>query len=659
MKLSAIALKNLKHNRSFYALYLFSISFVWMIFFCFTSFSMNEVILEKISSDGRVETMSKAVSLLLMAFVVFYMSSSNKFFMRRRMKELGIYSLLGYRKTAMLRLLTMETAFLCAGGLTAGILTGSLLHKGLTAGITALLGLSVDTGKIPLLRAEAVLSSILFAAFILLALFFSNAKLLRNATLMDMVRLEKKPEKPIRVRSFPAVAGILSLSAAYLLAMDILRGKQSVWNTIGFSPIALLTLFLAVTGTALFIRSFLPFFCLKIERNKCLLYRDVTILTVPRLLHQIRSNSSALILLILLSAGTLCILGATFLSVWYPIKALDRIIPASAEYRIADDAQKDTSLDALEKALGNAGFASHETTLLKVTAQSGNLPEEYAISADKGRAPGFECISQEDYDALMALQGKKTVFSPLQEEECILIKYRPDDTRKDVGAVYTLYAGDRAAAKVSVKETSLQNPIGFGNSVGTLIVSHSVYRKLQSMQPETIRVMSIGAESGPSGKAAFLVLQKAMPDNRYLVSAWQRREELLRENSSTLLLVCFTTVIFMIAAGSILYFQNLSAVTYSLPDYEILRKMGCRDRMIRQVVCRQIQLCFLIPYMMGIVHSIFALICYKSALMDDLLGSDSAVVLPILFSILLFTAVYLIYYCLTVHSCCKTALQSA
>ena len=115
MKLSAIALKNLKRNFSFYSLYLFSVSFVLMIYFCFTSFSMNQVIMEKISSDGRVETMCQTVAVFIMAFVIFYMFYSNNFFMRRRMRELGIYSLLGYRKSAMLGLLTFENIFICCG----------------------------------------------------------------------------------------------------------------------------------------------------------------------------------------------------------------------------------------------------------------------------------------------------------------------------------------------------------------------------------------------------------------------------------------------------------------------------------------------------------------------------------------------------------------
>ena len=51
----SMALKNLKNNFSFYALYLLSVSFVITIFFAFTSFSMNAVMLEKIVSDNPLE----------------------------------------------------------------------------------------------------------------------------------------------------------------------------------------------------------------------------------------------------------------------------------------------------------------------------------------------------------------------------------------------------------------------------------------------------------------------------------------------------------------------------------------------------------------------------------------------------------------------------
>lgn len=249
MKLSAIALKNLKRNFSFYSLYLFSVSFVLMIYFCFTSFSMNQIIMEKISSDGRVETMCRTVAVFIMAFVIFYMFYSNSFFMRRRMRELGIYSLLGYRKSTILKLLIFENVMICFDGMILGILTGSILHKIVIAGIVTLLGISVDQSAIPLIYPAAVKAILSFVIVVLITLTLSNASLLRKSTLLDLVRLEKKTEKPIHPHAITAILGVGFLSAGYGLSLDIMRGKQSLWNTIGFSPIAMLTLLCVVAGT--------------------------------------------------------------------------------------------------------------------------------------------------------------------------------------------------------------------------------------------------------------------------------------------------------------------------------------------------------------------------------------------------------------------------
>ena len=152
----SMALKNLKKNFSFYALYLLSVSFVITVFFAFTSFSMNTVMLEKISGNGRVEMMCNVISVFLMAFVVFYMSYSNRFFLRRRTKELGVYALLGYRKTTVLSLLTTENLLVCFGAFIVGILLGSFFHKGIVFGITKLLDLSINNSKIPFFNVNAI-----------------------------------------------------------------------------------------------------------------------------------------------------------------------------------------------------------------------------------------------------------------------------------------------------------------------------------------------------------------------------------------------------------------------------------------------------------------------------------------------------------------------
>ena len=657
MKLTVIALKNLKRNFSFYSLYLFSVSFVLMIYFCFTSFSMNKIIMEKISSDGRVEMMSSVVAGFIIVFVVFYMFYSNSFFMRRRMKELGIYALLGYRKSDMLRLLTIENIFVCLGGMIVGIFAGSLLHIGVTAGIVALLGLTIDMQAIPFINPQAVSSIFLFILVVLLTLTISNAILLLRSTLLDLVRLEKKVEKPVHPNIILSIAGILFLLGGYLLALDMVRGAQSVWTTIGFSPIALLTLVLVVVGTILFIYSFVPFACQCIKKRHKALYQENTIIVVPKFMHRIRSNAKSLILLILLTAGTLSVFGATTLSVWYPYRAVNRIVPSAIEYRIEDQQQSKQALEALAKGMKNSAYQAQETILLKITASSDHLPDEYGISGEAVRTPGFECMSLTDYNTLLNSQGKESAISELDDTDCILVKYRPDPENSDLGAVYHLNIGDNKTMEVTVVQTTLDNPIGFANSVATLIVSDQLYQTIASGQPDQITVVSINGGNTRSDGTAYTILKDAMPNNMYLASAWQRQTDIIQLNSSTYLLIAFATIIFLIATGSILYFQNLSAITYDRDDYDILQRMGYNRSMIKRCVRRQIQIYFIIPYVMGMLHSIFAIICYKSALMDDVLGKASEIVLPVLLAVGIFTIIYFTYYQVTKCSCYRAAIN--
>ena len=657
MNLAVIALKNLKRNFSFYSLYLVSVSFVLMIYFCFTSFSMNELILEKISSDGRVEMMCSVAAVFIMAFVVFYMFYSNNFFMRRRMKELGIYALLGYHKADMLCLLTIENVFICLGGMFVGILAGSLLHIGVTAGIVALLGLTIDMGAIPFINLQAVSSIFLFILVVLLTLTLSNAVLLLKSTLLDLVRLEKKVEKPVRPNIIFSIIGIVSLLGGYALALDMVRGAQSVWTTIGFYPIALLTLALVIVGTVLSVDSFVPFVYQCVKNHHSILYRENTIIVVPKFMHRIRSNAKSLILLILLAAGTLSVFGAATLSVWYPYRAVERIIPSAIEYRVEDEDQSKQALKALAEGLNGQNYQLHETNLLKIAATSDHLPDEYSISGEEVRTPGFECMSLTDYNALLDSQGKESGISALSDTECVLVKYRPDPENTDVGAVYHLDIGNGATTDVTVIQTTLDNPIGFANSVATLLVSDQLYQTIASGQPEQITVVSINGGTTRSDGTAYTILKNAMPENIYLASAWQRQTEIIQLNSSTYLLIAFATIIFLIATGSILYFQNLSAVSYDRDDYNILQRMGYNRNMIKRCVRRQIQIYFVIPYVMGMLHSIFAIICYKSALMDDVLGQASEVILPIASAIGIFSIIYFLYYQMTKYSCYKAAIS--
>lgn len=658
MSLYSIALKNVKRNFSFYSLYFVSVSFILTIFFSFVSFSMNKVMLQKISEDGRVESMIKVISVFLMAFVVFYMYYSNTFFVKRRLKELGIYTLLGYRKSQILKILTSENIIICIFAFVVGVLLGAAAHQAIVGGISGLLHLNINGEDIPLFNATAILYSAIFVFAVVIALSISNLRTVHKATLLKLVNLEKAGEKRIKTHFVSAALGLALMVLGDIILIDCMRLKQSVWYTVGVSPIGLLTVCLITVGTALFIYSFLPFFLQMLEKHKKILYKPTLIVTIPTFSHRIRTNAKTLVLLSLLSAATLCVFGACALSAYYPIVATSRIVPSAIEFRADNQNEKESVLTALENKFGRGNFSFTETDIIKVTAESDNLPTEYSISADKGRTPGFEVISLEKYNALLKQQNRTLFCKNLNDDECILVKYRPENSDKDIGNEYRLSDLTDKNFNLKVKETTLQNVIGFSNSVGTLVVSDNLYAKLKEAQLPVTKVVCIDSNGFRDKSDAYDAVKDILKDNVYFACAYERVYDTIYTNSSTFLLLGFLTVLFFIASGSILHFHNISAVSYDKSNYEILGKIGYSNKKIKAIVRKQILTFYTIPFALGLIHAVCGLICYKNLLMDDVMGSSKEIILPIILSLAVSALIYFIYFEITEHSCFRIALKA-
>ena len=662
----SMALKNLKTNFTFYALYLLSVSFVITIFFAFTSFSMNTVMLEKISNDGRVETMCNTISVFLMAFVVFYMSYSNRFFLRRRTKELGIYALLGYRKSTILSLLITENLLTCSGAFMAGILLGGFFHKGIVFGITKLLDLAVNHSEIPFFNPNAVMKTACFISAVVIVLALSNSRFLFRTSLMDLVRYEKSAEKRMKFHAVPSVIGFLAVISGYCLALDILRGEKSLWLTVGFYPVAMLTFALILSGTVLFIASSLPFAVQAGKKNKRKFYTETKIITAPGFIYRIHSNSRTLIMLTLLSAATLTVSSVMALTLYYPIAAVSRMSPSEIECRIEEEDEITAIKEIVNTYSSDADVIFLQTDIYKVTSSSEQLPIEYSIGTSKGdadnekilREAGFECISFSNYTALLEAQGRQKILehlTALNGNECILIKYQPDSDNDKTGNVYPLLIGNHEIP-VTVTAVTLDNPISFANSVGTLIVSDDLYHMITEQAIPATKVLSINGKSIENNEILFQTLSEYLSGSPYLQGNSHRIHEIFSLSSSTFLLIGFLVVLFFIATGSILYFNNVSAITDSKSDYDILRKMGYTDKKVKRIIQKQTAAFFIIPFLFGLTDCIFATIVYKSALMQNILKNSLVLYAPTVAAIMLTFIIYLAYYHMTVHTCCKAVL---
>ncbi|MBQ8998819.1 MAG: ABC transporter permease [Clostridium sp.] len=652
MSLFDIVSKNIKKNFSLYALYMFSISFVLMVFFCFISFSLNGVVLEQIFSDNRMVLIAKFIVLVLMAFVLFYMSYSNTFFMQRRMKELGTYTLLGFSRSKMVGLLLMESALMCCIGLIVGILLGGLAHRGIIQLLVEILGLQLGNLEIPFINIQAVQITILFIVGLLIVIFLSNIKFLYSKTLVQLVKIENAVEKQIKVKSTLSVLGIVLLTIGYLIALDIGREKQSIWYTIGFAPMMFVTVFLVVIGTILFISHGLPYIMLKFRNNKKHLYKDINMILIPKFVQRIRTNAKMLIMITLISTVTLCIVGGTLITFYYPKQGFGRIIPAAFEFPIEDDSQLEVVKAKLENTVGNKNIIYKETNLILAKSFSKKLPYEYTLS----EGGGFQLIKQSDYNELMQLQGKKELGEQLQHEQCILVKYQHEKENIDKGNIYTVNINENTSIKIKVKDVTLDNPIGFNNAIGILVISDEVYEQVIDQAQSINRVMSIYGEDLRENKESYEALMPLFSKVSRFQSAYSRESEFVAYNSPLLLIITFSTIVFFVATGSILYFNNISASLYDKNIINVLKKLGYQRDKIKLIIRRQTLIFFIIPYIIGGIHSFFALYCF-SALMPNLLGGSEAYLMPELLGIMIYSVVYYIYYIVTKNMCYRISFE--
>lgn len=254
---------------------------------------------------------------------------------------------------------------------------------------------------IPFFQISAIQKTVCFILLVIIVLGISNGRFLFQTSLMNLVRYEKKAEKSMKFHFLPALLGLVMTLTGYVLALDIFRGRKSLWFSVGFYQTGLLTAMLILLGTVFFISSFLPCVMKCSKKNKRAFYTQTRIITTPVFVYRVRSNASTLIMLTLLSAATLTVASVMALTLYDPIACISRMAPSELEFRVANEHQADAAKRLVNQYAPNGAVTFTQTDIYKITSSSDSLPMEYSVGTAKGdaqnetilREAGFECIS--------------------------------------------------------------------------------------------------------------------------------------------------------------------------------------------------------------------------------------------------------------------------
>ncbi|MBC1940709.1 ABC transporter permease [Listeria seeligeri] len=637
MTLFDLAKKNIRHNFVHYFLYFASMIFSIMIYFTFLVLSKDPSVVERIDKSTKLSTAFSTSSVILLIFVAIFILYSNNFFTRKRKKEIGLYSLLGLRKREIGRMLFYENFLMGLGALVVGILAGTLLSK---IFVTILLNLiNIENIGGFAFSWDAVIQTSIVFLIITLFTSFSGYRIIYRTTLLDLFHSEAKREKSPKPSFILALLSILLIILGYTIAGQPLESKGSLWVKLGFPIGAFVILASVIIGTALFITFFLPYLLAKLRNNKKLFYKGSNIISTSQLTFRISSNAKTLIVISILSATTLSVIG-TISSIYYQAnKSAGTTAPSSFEYVVPKDAKtNNTILKTAESDPEHPVEFKEESTYYVVKAKETD-PDfiEYSINE------GFPVISESDYNELVKKQETPEDIVQLKDNQAqMVLSFTYDERSRNemVGEKYTLASPGNPT--VQIKSVVQDSPLG--NVQGLLVLPDKQVAQIATDKNiPSVNLESISIKNPKKAHELDEKLQAVVPKDSMLLSYTATYQEIITVTGVLLFIGMFIGFVFLAATGSIIYFKQLTEAYNDIGTFDILQKIGLNRKDIRKTLAKQLLVVFLIPLVIGILHSSFALIGLSHMLALDL-------TMPVIISTGIYTLMYIVYYFLTLNS---------
>ena len=250
-------------------------------------------------SSGMMASVSVFISLIL-GFLVVY---ANKFLMRRRKKELGIYITLGMRQKDISRLLVKETVIIGGLSLIWGILLGIFLSQGLS--LITIKFLQIEGAQYRFVISPlAVVECLVFYSLILFFMNWRNKKMLAKHSLVELLYADKKneeaPDEKLAGKFFMLTASVICMAASSVIS--VIDGFN-----MKYISVSVVVLFI---GTFLFFRSVAGILLFLLHKKKKLYYKDLNMFSIHQVSSKINSTNkvlSVICLLLFLSFTTISV----------------------------------------------------------------------------------------------------------------------------------------------------------------------------------------------------------------------------------------------------------------------------------------------------------------------------------------------------------------
>ena len=646
---SKFALNNLVKNKRFILPYIFSAIFTIASFYILTSLSLGsnlDKLPQGISATKQVLGFGVIVIAIFSAIFLFYTYS---FLIKRRVREFGLYSVLGMTKKQIARILILETIFIAVITLVFGLAFGLLFDKLMLLVLLKLFTAGVSFGFV-ITPIAVFLTILLFGGIFFLLLIYTVIKISR-LKIVALLKEENNGEREPKARLILAILGLGLTGYGYYLA-------QTIQN-----PIKAITMFFIAVLAVIF-GTYLIFMAVSItvlklmKNNKTFYYKPKNFISVSGLLYRMKRNAVGLANICILSTMVLVTMGTTSALYAGSEEAYNTRFPRDIivnGYRSTEG--KLTEIEKnVKKATQDAGVEAKDLVSYNMLNVVGRL-NGTEISYETGNVGSLDklrtvvVIELKDYNKVSKEQ--KT----LNTGETLLFidkkgKYEANEitvqgVNLKIKEKLTDFPGALGTAAANVLDTYY---VVVKDNTDVKKIESALKKKLNMSDEEGEVYNYVGFNISDKTKEAKVIenfKQLEKEGNINIEGKAENETNFKGFYASFLFIGVFISMIFVVSQVVIMYYKQISEGYEDKDKFGIMRKVGLTDRQIKQSIRSQVLMIFFTPLAIATLHTVVAYPFIEKILKLFLATDNNVFLIALAVTIAVFAVFYLIVYLIT------------
>ena len=646
---SKFALNNLVKNKRFILPYIFSAIFTIASFYILTSLSLGsnlDKLPQGISATKQVLSLGVIVIAIFSAIFLFYTYS---FLIKRRVREFGLYSVLGMTKKQIARILILETIFIAVITLVFGLAFGLLFDKLMLLVLLKLFTAGVSFGFV-ITPIAVFLTILLFGGIFFLLLIYTVIKISR-LKIVALLKEENNGEREPKARFILAILGLGLTGYGYYLA-------QTIQN-----PIKAITMFFVAVLAVIF-GTYLIFMAVSItvlklmKNNKTFYYKPKNFISVSGLLYRMKRNAVGLANICILSTMVLVTMGTTSALYAGSEEAYNTRFPRDIivnGYRSTEG--KLTEIEKnVKKATQDAGVEAKDLVSYNMLNVVGRL-NGTEISYETGNVGSLDklrtvvVIELKDYNKVSKEQ--KT----LNTGETLLFidkkgKYEANEitvqgVNLKIKEKLTDFPGALGTAAANIFDTYY---VVVKDNTDVKKIESALKKKLNMSDEEGEVYNYVGFNISDKTKEAKVIenfKQLEKEGNINIEGKAENETNFKGFYASFLFIGVFISMIFVVSQVVIMYYKQISEGYEDKGKFGIMRKVGLTDRQIKQSIRSQVLMIFFAPLAIATLHTVVAYPFIEKILKLFLATDNNVFLIALAVTIAVFGVFYLIVYLIT------------